>query len=380
MSGELFAGGARTRVVRVLTLVVALLVLLSGCNAFGGSSTGDRETLTAVDVPDVAPAETPTVTPSERDCLVPRPADAPNQSVTDPPNASALPRNADGTINGSALVGDHARTLPAYSYHMAVDGNTDVWAMPELAAFTYEGVGLRLATPWAYAVGGTLYTLSGDGGDLVLDEEPFAVDSPTHSRYQSVLTGQRWLAQRIGWFNYTVVDTRYENSTELRVLRDTLDSEVLLESDAQASGVFRLNSTVAVDRRGIIREVRHVRHIEYADETGFPNETEVSTLRIDDLGIASLHRPAAFCVTEPDEVLTAVQTVRSPASPPTTQPPTTLPGTTQPPAIQPPATATVQQSTPTPTGTNATGTPVTRTAPTETAVTVTPEANTPNGS
>jgi hypothetical protein len=62
---------------------------------------------------------------------------------------------------------------------------------------------------------------------------------------------------------------------------------------------------VYVDAHGIVRYVRHVEHVRYGPGTGIPNRTTVATFTVDQVGTADIHRPAAFCVTDPDAMRTA---------------------------------------------------------------------------
>lgn len=287
---------------RVALVAVAALVLVSGCNAFGGNPTVER-TVTPVDVPDLTPSATSASTLSQRECLAPRPETPTSPTPSEPTDTVDLPRE-DGTVDGDALVDLHVRALTNYSYRLRVDENTEVRAIPDVAAFSYEGNGLGLSASRLYAVGGTLYTLDGEEADLVLGTEPYGVESDEYDRYRSNLTGQHWLAQRVGFYEYTVVDTRTWNGSEVRVLQDTVEGPTVLGPDGDGNGEYVLNSTVYVDRRGVVRYVDHVRHIEYGKIRTLPALMEVDTFRVDDVGQARVRRPAAFCVTDSSTVRT----------------------------------------------------------------------------
>lgn|GEM_PF-1136056 len=310
---------------RRLAVVVAVLVLTSGCNAIGDAEPSPAETVTAAPVPAV---ETPTQTTTDRpDCAVPRPGPAPESTPAPRDERVALPVE-DGRVDGSALAALHGQRLLNYSFHLRAGSSGEVWSLPDAAAFTYEGIGLgtglgstQSGAPWTYAIGGRLYTLRTDNGQLVFDERPYRADSPERDRLRRALTGERWLAARVSPYNYSVVGTRSVDGTEVRVLRDTLNQPVLRRPDARAGALLSVNSTLSVDRRGIVRRVRHVERLRYGPTANIPNETRVSTFTVDQIGAADLHRPAAFCVTNPDAMRTAVPTDDRNATPPT---PTTV--------------------------------------------------------
>jgi len=290
--------------VKRVVVAVVLLVLLSGCNAFG--TTAERtpaETVTAAPVPTAGTVATATGTPGN--CVSPKPAAAPvstPQPRTDPIELTG----ASGTVDGRTLSARHGRTLSNYSFHLRAGTSGEVWSLPGGAAFTYQGSGLGVGAPWAYAVGGQLYTLRTDEGQLVFDEREYGRDSPTRERLSPVLTGERWLAGQIGAYNYSVVDTREYNGTTVRVLEDTTTEEgLVVRPSVRAGALLFVNSTVYVDAHGVVRYVRHVEHLRYGPGTGIPNRTTVGTFTVDQVGTAGIHRPAAFCVTNPDAMRTA---------------------------------------------------------------------------
>lgn len=289
-----------------VAVALALLALLSGCNAFvEGGASDPVETVTPAPVPDVAPPATPTAT-SVGSCLAPRPARAPTGPRQTPAEPVDL-TGPDGVVNGSTLVARHAQALSNVSFHLRVDGGTDVWSMPRAEAFTYEGTALSLETPWAYAVAGRLYTLTTDGGQLVLRDRAYDPGSATAARFRAVMTGERWLAERVGVRSYEVTGTRTWNGTEVRVLTD-VPVDPADRGSPDWGGVVHVDSTLYVDRSGVIRFVRHVQTTEYVTESDLPNRTTIDTASVDQIGTAQLRRPAAFCVTDPDAVRTAAAT------------------------------------------------------------------------
>jgi hypothetical protein len=278
--------------VKRTAVVVALAVLLSGCGAVGGPAT-DHDTVTPVPVPDDPPPQTATPTPYN--CLAP-PAAAPNRPPPATPSTPVALANDDGIVEGSTLVAQHGRTLLNYSYTLQIDDIARIQAMPDVAAFTYEGIALSFSSVQAYAVGGTLYTLDRIDGEYTVRREPYRPTADSSRRYRADLTGQSWLDARLSRWNYTVVDTVRRNGTELRVLKDTLERPVLSPN----TGALWLNSTVLVDRRGIVREARHYRTIQRQSGTDRTNESVRGTLRVTDVGSTVIERPEAFCLSNPD--------------------------------------------------------------------------------
>jgi len=308
-----------------LGVVVAALVLASGCNAISGTPAAPTETVTPVAVPTVETTE-PTAT-DQPDCAAPRPGPAPVS--TPPPRADsvALPGEGD-RINGTELARLHGRALSNYSYHLRAGSSGEVWSLPDAAAFAYEGTGLGVRSPWAYAVGERLYTLETDNGQLVLDERPYGSDAPARERLRRVLTGERWLADLVGRYNYTVVGSDSYRGTDVRVLNDTLSNPMLRRPDPRAGALLYVNSTLYVDDHGIVRGVRHVERLRYGPNTGIPNETRTTTFDVDRVGTADLHRPAAFCVSEPSAMRTATPTENATAAGPSTVDDSPTAGTT----------------------------------------------------
>jgi len=288
-------------------VAVALLVLLSGCNALGGASEPTpEETVTPVDVPTDGPVATTTETGTPGNCVAPRPAAAPRSTPAPRTEPSTLPDpDGDGAVTGTDLATLHGRALSNYSYHLRAGGTVEVWSLPDAAAFTYEGVGFEVGWPWTYAVGGRLYVLQSDGGDLVFTEQSYGPDSPTRQRLASVLTGEQWLAERVGRYNYTVVDTREYDGTTVRVLQDTTDEGLVVESSPLTGALLFVNSTLYVDEYGVVRHARHVEQLRYGPVDDVPRQTTVSTFAVDQVGSVDLQRPSAFCVSNPEEIRSA---------------------------------------------------------------------------
>jgi len=315
--------------VRRVVVVVTLAVLLSGCSALGGTGQSGGATDSSVVSPAPVPTDPPTrstATDRPGTCLVPPPATPGPNAASTPADPVALPGTAD-VVNGSALVDHHTRTILTQRFHLRIGNGTDVWAMPDLAAFTYEGYELGLKTSRAYAAGGTLYTLDRSRGAYRVVRRPYEVGSPANERLRATLTGRNWLDDRLGRYNYSVVDTRTWNGVDVRVLRDTLDERLLLGPGSPYNGLLDVNSTVYVDRRGIVRRVRHVRHLEIQVGIGeYENVTQIQTIQVPSVGSTRVFRPAEFCVRDPDSV--AVETpTDTPGDAPSTTGPTVTNGT-----------------------------------------------------
>jgi len=313
---------------RPAAVAVALLVLLSGCNAFGGAAEpAVEETVTPVEVPTDGPVTATTETGTPDNCVAPRPATAPRSTPTPRAEPVTLPDpDGDGIVTGTDLTTLHGSALSNYSYHLRTGGTVEVWSLPDAAAFTYEGVGFDVGWPWAYAVGGRLYTLRSDREDLVFTERSYGPDSPTRQRLASVLTGEQWLLEQVGPYNYTVVDTREYDNTTVRVLRDTTDEGLVVESSPLTGALLFVNSTLYVDDDGIVRRARHVEQLRYAPVDDIPNRTTVWTLAVDQVGSTDIHRPTAFCASNPDVIRSATSTP-TPTRPRTVTAPSNRTGT-----------------------------------------------------
>ncbi|QLH77308.1 hypothetical protein HZS55_08380 [Halosimplex rubrum] len=299
------------------TVVVALLVVLAGCNAFAGGDGTDRPetaTLTPVEVPTAESLRTATPTPTE--CLAPRVA-ADDRTPAPTPATPVPLATTNGTVAGDDIVAGHGAALDDYSFSLRMDG-TRVRAMPGVTAFTYEGVTLGFQSVRVFAVAGTIYRLRQVEDGVAVDRQPYDPDSPGSARYRDALTGESWLDERIGDYNYTQIGTRTWNGTEVRVFQEARDIEILVGSGEALS----VESTVFVDRRGVVRRVRQVRTLQRDTIDGIVNTTEVETFAVGEVGTVTVDRPDAFCVpgseavtvTTPGPTATADGTDRSPTA------------------------------------------------------------------
>jgi hypothetical protein len=287
--------------VRRIALVVAVLVLVSGCNGVLSGQGTATETVTPAPVP--SPEPTVAGTDAGR-CLVPPPAPRPGTPAPPPSTTQSLPiRN--GTVVGADLVALHASVLPNYRYHLRIGDGYDVWSLANHSAFAYEGSdeGTRLRT--IYAVGGTLSELDhNEDGPDVLRQRPYRAGDPGPGLLP-LLTGSEWFENAIGYYGYELAGTREWNGTEVRVLRWRVDRPHLMGFKWLIEG----NSTVYVDRRGIIRRVQHYERFVWVHPDEDPTKVNESELDVNEgaaqyvsydfsvteLGTAPIPRPDAFC-------------------------------------------------------------------------------------
>ncbi|WP_436926601.1 hypothetical protein [Halosimplex amylolyticum] len=281
---------------RLTVAVVALVLVLAGCNALptGGNDRPETATLTPVEVPDAEPVRTATPTPT--DCLAPRVA--PAERTPEPTPATPVPLPTEnGTVDGSALVARHAAALENRSFAARI-GPTRIESMPGATAFTYEGVSLGFESVRVFAVAGTIYRLHETEAGVSVSQQPYRPDSPETDWYLDALTGRDWLAERLGRLDYRRVDTRTWNGTEVRVFNDTFDGEALVG----AGETLSIDSTVFVDRRGVVRYVRHVRTVRSDEGDEIVATTDIETFSVPAVGSVTVTRPDAFCVPSADVV------------------------------------------------------------------------------
>jgi hypothetical protein len=151
-----------------------------------------------------------------------------------------------------------------------------------------------------FAVAGTIYRLRQVEGGVAVDRRPYGPDDPESSWYRDALTGKNWLDERIGSYNYTQVATREWNGIEVRVFEEAREIEVLVGSGE----AMTVESTVMVDRRGVVRHVRHERTIQQDTIEGVVNTTSIDLFTVSEVGSVTVRRPDAFCVPR-SEVVTA---------------------------------------------------------------------------
>jgi hypothetical protein len=273
-------------------VVVALLVVLAGCNALTpGDDGGGRQTLTPAPVPSAT--ETPPAGVGTADCVGPRPATpGPSRGVatnSTPATPQPLPRDGDG-VSGHRLIAIHRAASANYSYHLRAGDSLEVWSLPDAAAFSYQGIYVNHFVS-AYAVNGTLYRLSPGEGASSLQSEPYRPDDGTVDQIDPAIGVGFWLVRLVGAFEYTYAGTRDYDGTTVRVYRERFERPFFV----RLREVVSLNSTVHVDRRGIIRRIEHREQYRPARADNDSASWRNGTLVVTDVGSVRLERPAAFC-------------------------------------------------------------------------------------
>jgi hypothetical protein len=275
-----------------LVVPVALLLVLAGCSGFAGPD-GERaatETLTPAPVPEPDPVRTPG---GATTCLAPRAVATTGTPPPTPATPAPLPVE-NGTVRGDQLVERHLATLVDHSFSLRA-GETSVTSMAGGVAFSFEGTLLGFGPVRMYAVGGTLYRLKETDRGVTVTTTAYDGDSERRTWYFDVLSGEVWLSERVGRSTYRAAGTRTWNGTAVRVFEST--RAVTL---TDAGRTVPANSTVLVDRRGLIRRVRHVSAVATAQSA--TREVRVETYAVDDVGTATLSRPDAFCVPAAEAV------------------------------------------------------------------------------
>lgn len=277
-------------------MVVAFLLVVSGCNGLGGV-TGDSqpaETLTPAPVPSAEP--TPTRALDEGECVAPRPA----AQVTTP-TATADGRQTwaiNGTIQGSELVERHERILPRYDYQLRAGTDRRVWSLRNHTTFAYESGGSEDATVTAYAVGGRLYELYNSSEGTTLVRGRYHESALRDSKYVASLTGEDWLEGVIGSYPYRMVGTKTWRGMDVRVLNTTVFTYTFVDRKY----LLEIESTVYVDRRGVIRYVDHYERYTWDSSTLDDTDVVDTTFTVTDLDPDNVTRPSAFCELNPAAV------------------------------------------------------------------------------
>lgn len=270
---------------RVGVLALALVTILAGCPADGDVDA----TVTPADVPDL-PSPTPTATPPDSltiDCDVPTPPPAPDAQPEPPSGPASIPLE-DGVVNGSALADRHETVLSNYRYRLAAPDRS-IFAAANWSALRAT-VGESGSTISHYAVDDTKYTYYfEDGGRTrfgISSYEPGP--SLTDFGGTTSLTGRPTIERVFSAYPHRVDRVRADGWTVLRATHE----EWVGSEDAS---VEYLNSTVLVDRRGIVRRV---------DTRVVPEETAdgdvplagTTTLWVTHVGSATFDRPDWVCM------------------------------------------------------------------------------------
>jgi len=206
----------------VRRILVLVLVLLAGCSGVFGSETG-------IEGATVTPAPVPTAGPP----------------------AVALPQTADGTPAVGRILASHRRALATRDFHrsVVVDGTlsrTDVWVDRD-ADRTRVRWGTTRTTDVVLA-DGRRYERNADG---TVSSEPAGDDLP----YVETASGFHQFQQYVAGLVYTRTGTVTRDETRLAVLRANTTDATISRSGSRT--VVAADSTLYVDRHGIVREMDH---------------------------------------------------------------------------------------------------------------------------
>lgn len=267
------------RRVRVLALVA--LALLAGCPA--GTSTGGTVT--------PAPVATPPATATPAPCAIPEPtASGATPQLPPPPRNASVPVE-NGTVNASALIDRHDRVLRRFSYRLRAPGLA-VALDPRAGAVRVRARSNVLLTRH-YIVNGTEYTFrDGPGG-----QEPYQVHSEAiegiPAQYGSYfsLTGRNWLSAALAVGQHRPIDREAAGRTILAAEVTDRVAPGVAPEDSETP-VRTIESTVAVDRRGIVRSVEQ--HVQVSDDGGDGLSFNRS-LTVSDVGSTTVQRPSWVC-------------------------------------------------------------------------------------
>ena len=272
-----------------LVVAVAVLIVLAGCSGPGGAS-GDRAetaTLTAAPVPE---GDRP-IAGNRTTCLAPAAA-ASDRTPRATPETPVPIRGENGPVRGADIVERHLAAIADHGFTLRVD-STRVTSLPDGAAFRFNGSLLGFGPVQLYAVGGTIYRRHETDDGVAVTTTVYDPDSERAEWYLDVLTGEVWLSERVSRSHYRFVGTRTWNDTAVRVFEST--RAVTLTESGQ---VVAANSTVLVDRRGIVRHVRHASRPDDPDAA-----PRVETYTVTEVGSVTLSRPPAFCVPASDAAM-----------------------------------------------------------------------------
>ena len=298
---------------RAWAVVAMLVVLVSGCNGFpGGSEPTIEETVTPVPIPD----EGSTATPSDGRCLAPPPAVPSSVGQRTPVVTDTWPIN--DTVFGTALIERHDAVLPEQDYTLRAGEQRRVWSLHNHSAFAYTSGDDNNSAITAYAVGGRLYeryNFSADKATLIRGS--YEPSRDPGGQFISSLTGADWLTGIIGTYPYELQGTTTYRGTEVRVLNTT----VLAATFVGDKYMLAINSTVYVDRRGVIRYVHHYERYNW-QPTASEEAIRVinTTFEVDDLQPADIQRPSSLCGIDPGSVTIVNRTAPYRSDTPTAEP------------------------------------------------------------
>lgn len=273
----------------VLFLFVVAAVL-AGCPADGD---GEPETtVTAAEVPTVQtvpPTPTPRAPPSF-DCDVSSPSAVPASNPYQPTGPASIPLE-DGVVDGSALVDRHETALANYSYRLERP-DLEVRVAGNRSAFL-ANVNTGSYSISHYAVDGTRYThyFQTAGRQRYGVSAYEAGESISDYGGSFSVTGRQTIERVLAVAPHRVADVRPNNWT---VLRATIDERTLVAG----TDVESLESTILVDRRGIVRQVE-TRLRPASDEASDLPLSGNTSLSIGQIGDATFDRPDWVCRAAP---------------------------------------------------------------------------------
>jgi hypothetical protein len=265
-----------------LTVLFAVAVVLAGCPSDGDAG----GTLTPADVPPV-PTEPPTPTPlPERsvECAVPTPPPAPAVQPEVAQESASVPTE-DAVVDATELVERHESALSAYRYRLAASDRS-ISVTENRSAFQAT-VRTSVATISHYAIDGTRYSYYFEDGGRARYGVAEYVPAPSTTVFGGSLsvTGGPTVERVLRAYPHRVHTVRENGWTVVRATEAT-------PANATSDGITTLNSTVVIDRRGIVRRVET--RVATGPEAGTAPTGNVS-LWITDLGDAAVERPDWVC-------------------------------------------------------------------------------------
>lgn len=270
---------------RVHVVALVVLAILAGCPA--GTTTDGTVT--------PAPVPTPTQSTPQSSCSIPAPADAATTGGEAPTDAAVIPVDDDGSVNATALLERHHRTLRNRSYRLSAPGllvQRDP-AGPTVRVSAYS----PRATVRTYVVEGTRYTYrDGPDGQEAYGRQADGIDGlRAELGSTSSLTGREWLAGALAVGPHRAVEGNVSGWSLLRAEVDgTVEAGPEAAPDQPTTGI---SSTVIVDRRGIVRSA-HQRYRKVGEDGDV--QTRDVSFAVDGVGRTSVDRPAWVCRADRD--------------------------------------------------------------------------------
>lgn len=264
--------------------VLAIALVLAGCPS-DGDATG---TLTPAAVPEV-PTEPPTATPLPElaaECDVPAPSPPPDDLPKPEAGAASIILD-DGAVDAGVIADRHEAVLANYRYRLAATDRS-IYVTENRSAFRAT-VRTDVASVAHYAVDGTRYTYYFDDGGRARFGVAEYIPGPSTTTFGGSisLTGRPTVERVLSAYPHRVAAVREDGWTVLRATRGDL-------TESEAAGLASLNSTVLVDRRGVVRRIETRVTVDPASSTTPPLARNVS-LGITGIGEVSFGRPDWVC-------------------------------------------------------------------------------------